>query len=53
MEIKIIETDEQYKAYLNRMNEIFHAGEGTPEGQELGQLADIIEKYEDKHYPME
>lgn len=52
MEIKIIKTEEQYKTYLNRMNEIFHAEEGTQEGKELEHLSNVIEKYEDKHYPM-
>lgn len=32
------------------MIEIFHAETGTPEGDELDPLANIIEKYEDKHY---
>jgi len=53
MEIKIIKSEEQYKAYLNRMNVIFHAEEGTPEGEELDQLALVLEKYESEHYPME
>ena len=53
MEIKIINSEEQYKAYLSRMNEIFHAEEGTPEGGELNQLALVLEKYESEHYPMD
>lgn len=52
MEIKSIKSEVQYREYLERMNEIFHAKEGTPEGEELEQLADVIEKYEDKYYPM-
>ena len=35
------------------MNKIFHAEEGTPEGEELGHLANVIKKYEDKHYPIQ
>ncbi len=53
MEIKIIKSEEQYKAYLNRMNEIFQAEEGTPESEELNHLALVLEKYESKHYPMD
>lgn len=53
MEINRIKSDKQYREYLDRMNEIFHAEEGTPEGKELDHLADVIEKYEEKHYPME
>ncbi len=53
MGIKIIKNEEQYKTYLNRMNEIFHAEEGTPEGEELDLLALVLEKYEDEHYPID
>lgn len=53
MEVKVIKSEEQYKAYLNRMNEIFHADEGTDEGEELDLLALVLEKYEDEHYPIE
>ena len=53
MEIKIITSEEQYRTYLNRMNEIFYAEKGTPEGEELELLADVLEKYEDMHYPIE
>ena len=53
MEISIIKNEEQYKTYLNRMNEIFHAEEVTPEGEELDLLALVLEKYEDEHYPID
>lgn len=53
MEISIIKDEEQYRGYLSRMNEIFHAEEGTPEGKELDLLALILEKYEEDHYPIE
>ena len=53
MDIKIIKSEEQYKGYLSRMNEIFHAEEGSPEGEELDLLALVLEKYEDEHYPTE
>ena len=53
MEISIIKNEEQYQAYLNRMNEIFHADEGTPESDELDMLALVLEKYEDEHYPID
>lgn len=53
MKVSIIKNQEQYKAYLNRMNEIFHAEEGTPESEELDLLALVLEKYEDQHYPMD
>jgi len=53
MEISIIKNEEQYQAYLNRMNEIFHAEEGTPESDELDMLALVLEKYEEEHYPID
>ena len=53
MEIKIIKSEEQYRTYLNRMNEIFHAEVGTPEGEELDLLDLVLEKYEDEHYPID
>lgn len=53
MNISIIENEEQYIAYLNRMKEIFHAKEGTPESDELDLLANVLEKYEEKHYKID
>ena len=53
MEISIIKSEEQYRVYLDRMNEIFYAEEGTPESEELDLLALVLEKYEDEHYPID
>ena len=53
MEISIIKNENQYRAYLDRMNEIFHAEEGTPESEELDLLALVLEKYEDEYYPID
>ena len=47
-----IRTKEEYEAALARIAEIFHAGNGTPEGEELDALVDLVELYEDKHYPI-
>ncbi len=51
--VRPIRTEEDYDAALARLDEIFHAEESTPEGEELEVLADLIEHYEDKHYPMD
>ena len=51
--VRPIRREEDYEAALVRLDEIFHAEEGTPEGEELEVLADLIEHYEDKHYPMD
>ena len=47
-----IRTEEDYEAALARIAEIFYAEIGTPEGDELDALVDLVELYEDEHYPM-
>ena len=51
--IKPIRTDEDLDAALARMEEIFDAEPGSPDDNELGVLLDLVEYYEDKHYPIE
>ena len=48
-----IRTEEDYDAALARMDEIFFADIGTTEGDERDILFDLIEAYEDKHYPID
>lgn len=50
---KPIETEEEFNQALKRFNEVFDAPAGTPEGEEADVLADLIEAYDDKHYPIE
>ena len=52
MELKLIKTEEEYGAALERLNEIFDSEPDTPEGNEAEILALIIEKYEDENYPI-
>ena len=52
LKLKSIRTEEEYEAALARIDEIFHAEEGTAEGEELDELVDLVESYEDKHYPI-
>ena len=52
LKLKSIRTEEDYEAALARIDEIFHAEVGTPEGVELDELVDLVESYEDKHYPI-
>ncbi len=52
LKFSAIRTEEEYEAALARIREIFHAEVGTAEGEELDELADLIESYEDKHYPI-
>ena len=50
--IRPIRTDEDLDAALERIEEIFDAEPGTEEDDELGVLLDLVEYYEDKHYPI-
>ncbi|MFH0759192.1 MAG: hypothetical protein V2B15_18030 [Bacteroidota bacterium] len=52
LSIKPIRSEEDYNEALQRMEKIFHAQEGTPEGDEAEILMLVIEKYEDKRYPI-
>lgn len=50
--IKIIKSEKEYEHALERLEEIFDAPPGTPEGDESELLALLIEKYEEEHYPI-
>ena len=52
LEFRSIRTEEEYEAALARIDKIFDAEKGTPEGEELDELAGLVEFYEDKHYPI-
>lgn len=45
-------TAEQHREALKRIDEIFDAEPGTPEGFELNWLTDAIVLYEDKYHPI-
>ncbi len=51
--IKPIRNDADLDAALARIKEIFDAEPGNPKDDEIGVLLDLIEFYEDKHYPIE
>lgn len=53
MEIKAIKTEQDYSDALMRLEEIFDAKKGTKEGDELEVLGILIEKYEDKNFPID
>ena len=48
-----IQSDEEHQAALARLWEVFHAEPGTPEGDEHAVLSDLIEAYEDIHFPID
>ena len=52
MNIKVIKTEEDYQKALSRIEELMDAELGTPEGDELDFLVTLVEKYEDKEYPI-
>jgi HTH-type transcriptional regulator / antitoxin HigA len=53
MTIKPIKTKKDYQAAMNRLETIFDAKPGTPEGDELEVLGILIDKYEQEHYPID
>jgi HTH-type transcriptional regulator/antitoxin HigA len=53
MEIKPIRTEADYEAVLRRIETLWGAAQGTPEGDELDVLATLVESYESGHYPID
>lgn len=47
-----LRTEAEYDAALARIDELFDAPEGSPEYEELNAVADMVERYEDVHYPI-
>ena len=52
LDIKQIESEEEYRRILKRIEVIFDAKPGTPEGVELEYLVKQVEEYEEVHYPI-
>lgn len=52
MSIKAIRTEPDYEAALARIDTLMDAEPGTPEGEELDVLTDLVEHYEEKHVAM-
>ncbi len=53
MNIKPIKTEQDYQEALDRLEVIFDAKKGSPEGDELEILGLLIEKYESIHFPID
>src|SRR4029077_13146606 len=53
MEIKPIRTEVDHEAVLRRIESLWGAAQGTPEGDELDVLATLAECYESAHYPVD
>ena len=52
MDIKPIKTEDDYNQALQRLEVIFDAKNGSPEGDELEVLGILIEKYENEKFPI-
>lgn len=53
MEIRPIRTNDDLTAALARIDALWGREPGTPEGDELDILVDLVEHYESKHFPVE
>jgi HTH-type transcriptional regulator/antitoxin HigA len=53
MTFHTIATEDDHKVALARIDALMGAAAGTPEADELSVLADLVEAYEAKHYPIE
>lgn len=51
--IKPIETEQEYRLALKKMETIFHAKPNTTEGNLLYALSLVIHEYEEKYYKIE
>lgn len=51
-ELGVAASENEYRMALERIEAIFDAEPGTPEGDELEQLASFVEEYEEEHYPI-
>ncbi|RZK06358.1 MAG: helix-turn-helix domain-containing protein [Flavobacterium sp.] len=52
MEIKPIRNDKDYEQALERLEVIFNAKKGSPEGDELEVLGILIDQYENDQFPI-
>lgn len=53
MKVRPIRTNDDLTAALARIDTLWGAEPNTVEGDELDVLVDLVEHYEDKHFPVE
>ncbi len=53
MEHRVIKTEADYQLAMERLDVIFDAESGTPEGDELELLSLLIDNYEKIHFPID
>lgn len=47
-----INSEQEYQAALKAIEQLLEAEPGTPEGEEFEALSQLIEEYDDIHYPI-
>jgi HTH-type transcriptional regulator/antitoxin HigA len=52
IDVRPIRTPEDHKAALRRIEALWGAEPGTVEGDTLDVLVDLVEHYEDRHFPI-
>lgn len=53
MNIKPIKSKKDYQYALDRLETLFDAKKGSPEGDELEILGILIDRYESEHFPID
>ncbi|MBK1694077.1 DNA-binding protein [Chromatium weissei] len=53
MTVKPIRNDHDHKMALSRIEQLFNAEQGTPEGDELEVLIVLVDYYEEKTFPID
>lgn len=53
VDIKLIETEEEYNEAVKRLDVLFDAPIGSSEAKEADVLALLINQYEEEHYPID
>lgn len=51
--LRVIETEADYQAALQRIRDLWDSPEGSPESEKEEILTLLIKKYEEEHYPIE
>lgn len=53
MDIRPIKTDDDHRAALRQIEDLWGAAEGTAEGDRLDVLVTLVETYEDRRWPVD
>ncbi|GGM98019.1 hypothetical protein GCM10010967_34780 [Dyadobacter beijingensis] len=53
VDVKLIETEEEYNGAVRRLDALFDAPAGSAEAKEADVLALLISQYEEEHYPID